>query len=155
MRWPTREAWAKQRQTAHAGDSDYPHASRRVSDYGALPSDILDRLKVLWKDYGRQMRATAVDAERERIKSKRRFVNVAMKDIRADTIPGWYVPSIGDEARSIIAPLLERQKAAQEAAVATWVTEKAKTPIDDEAWQRELERRQHIEDWEVNRYIIQ
>jgi len=84
------------------------------------------------------------------LKFQRSAINEAIRHLRADEMPAFYscdtakvlkIPSIA----TLFDPVLVRYEAAKEAAEEKRRQEILATPIDDAAWERELQRRANLE----------
>jgi hypothetical protein len=134
----------------------------------------IDALENLWRQYGRKMRELKlkgsplhrqpdekqsaflhrfcamskadmdVACEPDMLRAYRRNIKMALAMLREDCVADLWACDVGD-ARAIIAPFIERYKAAFAAARNEWNREMAQTPVDDAAWEKELRRRKQIE----------
>jgi hypothetical protein len=169
--WPSREEWAKTERTPYADRFEDLGVSRCASDYATPSEidAAITALKALYADEGRKLKAAKLAAgplSRQPGETKlahvrryysatteggraalvpvytheerRQEINEAIKDLRNDTLPNhrsW----AGVE--DIIAPMENRWLAAHAAASEALRKEIEATPIDDAAWERELQRR--------------
>jgi hypothetical protein len=99
-------------------------------------------------DYHRRWRAMS-EADQERairtdhLRHRRHCIRRALAVLRKG-----FLPSRNDcelAKATVLDELIARRDAAYEAARAAWVKKKETTPIDDVAWQAELERRRQLE----------
>jgi hypothetical protein len=181
--WPTRDEWAKRMRTPYF-DRIEVRISDAASDY-ATQAEIqaeIDRLHAEWCELGRELKRTPktpmdelspkqrfalhqrsgdnrnffdrddIWTARDAIRERRKKVNGALRDLRAGNVPlgnGRY------QGQKECPLLYERWSAARRAAYQRREAEIRATPIDDEAWAKELERRKLIEQrkyaWTVGR----
>jgi hypothetical protein len=168
--WPSREEWARVQRTPYADLFDGLGFSRWAGDY-APPGEInavVTELKELYADEGSKLRTAKLAAgplirqpgetktahirryfamsetDRSRLfpvhthEQRRQDINTAIKALRNDTLPAhrsW------DGVEAILAPLESRWRAAHAAACEARRKEIQATPIDDAAWERELQHR--------------
>jgi hypothetical protein len=165
--WPTREEWARSRQHPYwDSDTGCPFADRighRLSDY-ATPQEVaalIAALKDLYRELGREMRemreATKQlpEAEQETswaaswapecCKSDRRQINELLGCIGRDEIPHRARGGLDGKPAELVAPFIKLYDAVREAAREQWEEECLQIPIDDAAWEEELQRRQEVE----------
>jgi hypothetical protein len=146
-RWPSREEWAKYRTTLYADEG--PESSWHLARFAneAEISTAIAALENLWRDLGRQMK-TASKKDFEDLRLNRRGINRVLKDVRAGKLPAaGYIP---DKLTKMFAPFYARQHADDEARWEQAEREKAATPIDDEAWEKELRRRKEQDEYNSN-----
>jgi hypothetical protein len=145
--WPSREQWAENRRTPYLYGYDHPYrASLDLSLYATaeeVAAAIAD-LRQIWCLYGRKMKAPPDGRDYQYYRSE---INARIKEMREGFVPkgDW---SLGTGLK--IAPpalhfILERYLAAEWAGIKKWEAEVAARPIDDEAWEAELEWRRRIE----------
>ena len=92
-----------------------------------------------------------VACEPDMLKDYRRDIKKALAMLRKDGVANLQCSlDVGEAARVIIAPFIERYDAAFRAAREVWEKEKARTPVDDAAWEEELRWRKRIEDREAD-----
>jgi hypothetical protein len=158
--WPTREEWAEQRRTLYADQCEDIGWIDKLTEL-ATPSEIAEAIHALeqmWRDMGRQMKTASreqhagfEDFAREcsdytELRSERQIVNRALKLMR-----NGQLPILADEGGMITNKLFPhmhaRMKQLHEEAIERRAQEKAQTPIDDDAWAKELEWRRKIEAW--------
>ena len=150
--WPTREQWAERTRSAYwDGDSPHPYqASREVSRYASAEeiAVAIIALKKLWADYSRQIKA-ADDPWDLRI--QRSGINLAIKQLRNGSVPGYsgLIPWARLRALPALETILARYEAAVKAGDEKYIAECAARPVDDAAWQNELERRAEIDRWQA------
>ena len=168
--WPSREEWGRVQRTPYADLFDGLGFSRWAGDY-ATPGEInavITELKKLYADEGSKLLTAKLAAgplirqpgetktahirryfamsetDRSRLfpvhthEQRRQDVNTAIKALRNDTLPAhrsW------DGVEAILAPLESRWRAAHAAACEGRRKEIQATPIDDAAWERELQHR--------------
>jgi hypothetical protein len=172
--WPSREEWAKNTRSC-AGENPNP-ASQRLSEY-ASPAEVelmVGALKQSYRDLGRRLaeakaaagagcrrpsetnkeysrrRDLMSDHERSLVgevveaQRQRGRITQTLKLIARDELP-----LIWDEGggRVELATATARYEAASRAAEQAWRDEVAHRPIDDPAWEGELQRRARIERW--------
>ena len=95
-----------------------------------------------WKALGRKARTENA----EDLRWKRRCINRGLKLIESGNLPFCLEDMAG--AQDLLAPFHARSEAAWDEFCKRTAEEIAQTPIDDEAWNRELERRAKIEERE-------
>ncbi|UGX95790.1 hypothetical protein G6321_00011880 [Bradyrhizobium barranii subsp. barranii] len=169
--WPSREEWAERRRSAYwDSESPHPYrASGKLSHY-ASPEEItaaITGLKKPWADYGRQMKAAAAKAgplarqagerdtvwvsrflsmggedrelagESECIRADRREINRLIKELRDGSV-SW--GNMRDKL-PLLDTIVVRYEAAVQAGDEKFIAECAARPVDDAAWQAELEWR--------------
>ena len=166
--WPSREEWAYRRQ--HPPYEHYPEnpVGRRLSDFATAEeiATLLFDLKVMWHEKGRAMakaKAAAgplarqpgetrgayrrrwcnemteaeqnISSEPERLRDARQRIKILANPAGHE----WLYEQAIDH------PLLKefqaRWRQAYDEAMQAWLDERAKTPVDDEAWEAELRRR--------------
>jgi hypothetical protein len=125
IQWPLRDRWAAPRQPK------YPDGSLPWSLSAFATSAEIDSLiRAL-----QQVHETQVGVAR-------RQVTEAIKKLRSDTLP--YLPAI-PEAQRLLEPLRRRQRDAHELHKKAWSHHRDDRPVDDAAWEVELQRRAAIE----------
>ena len=82
------------------------------------------------------------------LQTERSTINDVLEQINNDGIPkrvrhASYVPGL---ANPLVAPFVARYDAAAQAAEEQWKQECLQTPIDDAAWEEELQQRKQMED---------
>jgi hypothetical protein len=155
--WPSREEWAKRRTTYYGDHDGNVVCSRRLADY-ATPGEAAaarQALLELWRSLGREMReakaAAGSEADRARRLDDCRYRRHTIRRVLRETLDAglvpWRVNDIGslDDVPSSFALLVERYRAGWDAAEEAYAAEIATTPVDDAAWQAELERRAGID----------
>ena len=91
------------------------------------------------------------DAERElageasHFQSMRRDINEIIATLQNNAAVPWPLPH-GDYQPPLLLEIAARYEAASKAADERYIAEVAARPVDDAAWQQELERRRHFED---------
>lgn len=142
--WPSREQWAKRRRTPWG----IPTTSSEAREYLTEPElrALIEAMRQRWRDLGRQMKQAA-SGERETIRERRQAINRGINALEAGRLPVLAQEHIG--AKDLMAPYLERYQQAVRKDWATVCRKAEARPVDDEAWQQELERRAKIEAWEV------
>jgi hypothetical protein len=156
--WPSREEWAERQRTVYYGYLEDLPRSGAIADY-ASPEEVAAAIKALreiWCDYGRRMRET-----KQRYGLfwyRRREINDVIKQLRQGRIDykfDWVLKTCADPEHAtppIIDPVLvaiqSRYCAAYEAEVAEITRRVQATPIDDAAWEEELQRRKDIDERE-------
>jgi hypothetical protein len=171
--WPTREEWAKQHRST-AGWSKPNPAKKQASLYATADeiAAIVTALKQSYNAHGRKLweakeacpdlvaqveaarkakeplRWSDEDRARYRpvydAEDVRRTINAAVKVLTKHD----RVPYLWQEGRDLpeLAELVSRYEAACEPADEAWRAEVAQRPIDDAAWEKELQRRRCIDD---------
>jgi hypothetical protein len=82
-------------------------------------------------------------AEPDYLRLTRQEVNLALAELRKDNFPPRHIP-YPEAVRILIAPFKNRYEIAFQAAEEEWAQQKAAVPIDDRAWQQELDRRERV-----------
>jgi hypothetical protein len=140
--WPSREQWAERRSSV-SWATDPPATTRELPLY-ASPEEIeaaIVSLKKLWAGLGREMKA-AEDPWNYR--DRRREINDVIGQLRNCEVPWRVLDSIRTPSLDVI---VTRYRAAVQATHERFVAKCAARPIDDAAWQEELERRARIDQW--------
>jgi hypothetical protein len=173
--WPLREEWAYRQQHPYwdyeTGCPFVDKYKHRLSDYATEEeiATLIAALKNLWREKGREMRVAKLQAaerglserdwyhlpegeEKEiairpgLLQSERKSINALLAKIRHGGISFIRYNSGCEEATELLRPFNERFNAAYEAAEAEWKYECLQIPVDDAAWEKELQRRQKWED---------
>jgi hypothetical protein len=173
--WMTRERWANSRRHLHYDECDDLPFARRISELASTTeiAEIVGELKRNYKEYGRALRAGNIaagsllqqkgetnsgwytnryrnmtDAEKDLVRAChvprecRAAINRALKEIGYGTIPANII-DLGPVP--LLEDILKRRDANWRAVTEAAAAKKALTPIDDEAWEAELERRRRLE----------
>jgi hypothetical protein len=120
-----------------------PNTSKAISEYATAEEiDALNRaLRERWKRLGQQMRKPGFDGESEFREQwvDRKSINRGLKLIARGELPILLDDYSG--AKDLLAPFHARYEAAKAASWKRRKEEIAETPIDDAAWNAELQRR--------------
>ena len=146
--WPTREQWAENRRALYEGPGSDWRLSQHASEVEIAAA--IAACENLWRDLGRQMKTASkeprskfkFDTEYDELRSRRKIINIALKKMRDDTLPY----DVDEALTEMFAPFYERQHRKREADTEAARREKEATPIDDAAWERELQQRKKSED---------
>jgi hypothetical protein len=182
--WSSREEWAKRQRTVYADQDNPLPASSRLEDYASPYEieEAITELKTHWKVCGREMAAAKAAAGSlaqqphetalafvqryltmdeasqdlamapENLCHERKKINKAIRELRDGELPsGWRLVSSSSPA---LGKIWDRWEAAAHAANNAWVEQVANTPIDDAAWEEELERRAELENPEIERVTV-
>jgi|GEM_PF-1154856 hypothetical protein len=151
--WPTREEWARNRTTLYADQAPGLDHTLKAHASEAEIREAISALENLWRDLGRQMRNPASkqprshfleDTDYRECQFRRKAINRMLKEMRDGWLP---VQGNVDEAlREMFAPFYVRQWKKRDADLEKAQREKAATPVDDAAWEKELEWRRKSED---------
>ncbi len=144
--WPSREEWSKER---HAPYFDrFPRTSDSLAEYAtleeiaALKADLRER----WKQLGKKMREItgngASDVTRS-LKSDRCSIQWALALIAQGELPRQL--KTFSEVEDILAPFHERYEAAKLKLHELTLRVIEGTPIDDNAWNAEMQRRAKLD----------
>jgi hypothetical protein len=139
----TREEWAISRTTVYAGMDNPKPASTGLSEYaGAEEIDAaIASLRQAYTDYGRLLKKHPDD----NLQRRRRGINMIIKSMREENrVPHGVYLYHAFGADPLPAPLdaiVRRYLVAKQAADEAWERDVAATPVDDAAWEDELERR--------------
>lgn len=109
--------------------------------------------KGTWFQCFRQLPPEAKETfcEAERVKDKRSQINNLLVRIRNDAIPDHTRRgSLFGRAELLVTPSVERHAAAMHAARERWEQKCLLIPVDDAAWEKELQRRERIEQIHYN-----
>jgi hypothetical protein len=171
--WPIREQWAERRRTVYADMENPRPATRRLSAYATAEEIVaaIDAAKAFRRDCLRAQRAAnraLGPLGRQKGESARAYDKRIMtmtkdeRDIAWESLPSWDQEKINGvlkELQNGVVPwrwisnklpaldlIINRYEVAAKQADAAWHKEVAATPIDDAAWELELERRRQCED---------
>jgi len=150
MKLFTRAKWARWRRRPLFGDEDidWSGLSGRVADY-ATADEIaawIAALEAEWRNRTPALRAATRGEGTHhpgQLREQRRQLRVARQILQAGRCPDhgeWRREPVS----SILASLVARYEAAQQAYIEAKTRERAETPIDDAAWAAELARRRQI-----------
>jgi hypothetical protein len=162
--WPSREEWADRRrhpywdcETGCPFDDKFKH---RLSDYATREeiTALVTALNNLYRDKGRELRVANQRAKERglpkesrswELQEERHSINKTLAHIREDGSASFLSPRVRDfaEAKALLEPFQERYDAAYKAAEAQWERECEQIPVDDAAWEQELERRRQLDDY--------
>jgi hypothetical protein len=172
--WDTREEWAKRVRTAYFDSMPEPSTELSDYASEEEVSRAIAELQQLWRQYGRTMRELKARApylahqpgetvwawnkryyamsEDDRLvveamstpQERRRSINRIIADLRDGTVP-FVVGLPPDDRLAIFNMIMQRHEDARSRTRETYVEKVAKTPIDDEAWERELQWRREVE----------
>ena len=95
----------------------------------------------MWCELGRRLNNEPDDD----VRRKRQGINRALKALRSGEVPGEPLECRYGVPADILAPFDAKRTAAREAALATLRRKVEATPIDDAAWDAELQWRQRID----------
>lgn len=155
-RWPTREEWARDQRDPCSQDHEFDwhsdgYPSDQLASY-ATPAEAaaaIAELRQAWLAKGREMRA--LDRRKTpaylELRRQRRSFNAAIADLRQGMLPRMTTDmriSLDAVRLPIIETLRQRYITAYERGHAAWKQRIEQTPIDDAAWQAELERRREF-----------
>ena len=153
VNWPSREEWAERHRTAYF-TNDRPHrhtASNDLSLY-ACPEEVegaIAALKKLWSDYGKQLKAEGDISPW--LRDRRTGINMVIKELRNGSVHEraglGRIPLQILRAIPEYDTIVKRYEAAAQAGDEKYIAECAAIPVDDAAWENELERRAKIERW--------
>jgi hypothetical protein len=130
-----------------------PESSTALSDY-ASPEEIAAlqaAMRERWKELGRTLRrmqqmASMRDGEAaENLRWQRRCINCGLNLIEQGELP--LVLEDCDGAKDILAPFHARYETARAELHKRKAKEIARAPIDDDAWAKELDRRERVDKW--------
>jgi hypothetical protein len=131
--WSTREEWAEAQRTVFMGMNENPNPpSRHLSDY-ANEQETAAAIQSLYQ------------AKRGLAKNAywRQEINSAIRELRSGKVPEKALWLENPPAPFDV--IVKRYRAAKDATDTKWKAEIAARPIDDAAWQKELERRAWLE----------
>jgi hypothetical protein len=145
--WPSREEWAEERRTPY-----YDHFENLITNdinAYASPEEIaaaLAALREIWCRYGRQMKA-AQSGSKDEYWYRRRLINEVRKSLcegRYHSYVDWVLQRENGDVPAL-AVIKKRYDAAKAAAEQKVHEDVAATPIDDAAWEEELQRRRGLD----------
>ena len=147
--WPSREEWAKQRTSVDGHQNPNP-PSNQLSDYATADeiTGAIAALNKVWGDYGREMKSDKAEGGHryDDFRWYRCGINEAIKELREGKMPRWRKPDTGIEVPpSPLDTIMARYQGAKDAAQARWVAEVAARPVDDAAWEAELQWRRECD----------
>lgn len=148
--WPTREEWAEHMRAPYYDKFEDLGVSGRLADYAdeAAISAAIEKLDALWRDLGRQMREMADGDDKNVIRNRRKVINLVLKDMRGGALPRRsFICEDYGVPPGILEPFFAGYDAAHKAATEQRHREIAATPIDDGAWEQELQRRVYLDDY--------
>jgi hypothetical protein len=172
--WPSREEWAIRQRTAFAEETPYipPKVTDYASDAEEINEAIFE-LKARWKVCGQEMAAAKraarelahqpdetgtqyvrryyamTEAEQElsyrpkKCRAERNLINEVIRALQQGELH-WRARNVLS-CSPILSRIWERYEAALQRASEARIEEIANTPIDDAAWEKELERRAEFE----------
>jgi hypothetical protein len=114
-------------------------AKQQMAERG-LPEDVRDRRHLSEADQ-------EIARQPTELKWERQAINNALKHISEDGDPKFYRCTGFKEANKLLGKFKERYDAAFKAAQEQWERECEQIPVDDVAWEKELERRRELEEY--------
>lgn len=149
INWPTREQWAERERTVYYDYLVDLPASKKIADY-ANPYEVQEAiaaLREIWCHYGRCMKGSK-DTDRQRYRNfqyRREIINEVIRNLRDGRYHYSFDRVLEHDSRSILVTIKSRYEAARDAEIEGVRRRVEATPIDDAAWEQELERRRAIE----------
>jgi hypothetical protein len=133
----SREQWAERRRTPY--HDLMPEVSDRIADYATEEEIAALKLAMRerWKELGRKARNEPENPDD--LPWQRRCINRGLKLIESGKLPFCLEDKAG--AEDLLAPFHALYEAAKAELYERASEEIAQTPVDDEAWKRELRRR--------------
>jgi len=144
--WPSRAEWAKARRTAY--HDRFPDTPTALANY-ATPQEtaaLKAALRERWKELGRKARNEPDD---KTLPWQRRCINRAIQLIDANELPLSLEDTSG--AKDIFAPFHAKYAAARAELHERTLRKIEQTPIGDDAWTKELQRRSRVGHWNRRR----
>jgi hypothetical protein len=180
--WPSREEWAIRKRTAY--DDDAPSVSDAVAHYAspAEIEQVIADLKARWKECGREMTTakkaagslakqpteteiayvqryyTMTEAEQdlsqrpEDFRRERKLINEVIRKLRDGELC-WRAQKVSSVSPTLCT-ILDRRHAEGKRIFNEWAARVANTPIDDAAWEQQLEWRKEMENPEIERVEV-
>jgi hypothetical protein len=104
-----------------------------------------DESAYLHRVFAMSIAEMAIANEPDEMKRWRHYIKKWLIDLRADRFPFVRNCDGGEAAVAILQPITQRYESARDAAEAAWKQETLLTPIDDAAWEAELEWRRQCD----------
>jgi hypothetical protein len=180
--WPSREEWAIRQRTAYYDDA--PSVSDAVAQYASPVEieQVIADLKARWKGCGREMTTakkaagslakqpteteiayiqrylTMTEAEQdlsqrpEDFRRERKLINEVIRKLRDGELC-WRAQKVSSVSPTL-STILDRRHAEGKRIFNEWAERVANTPIDDAAWEQQLEWRKEMENPEIERVEV-
>jgi hypothetical protein len=173
--WPSREEWAQRQRTAYIDDVPEASWELSLYANPEEVAAAIVALKKIWTDRGRRLKAVLLAGRplikqsgeglrqyRDRwlamnksdqeiaqtaicIQDQRREINEVIKELRKGRVP-WRLNGTGiSTPPPPLDAIIARHDAATDAEIEKWKARIAAKPIDDAAWEHELEYRRRVE----------
>lgn len=181
--WPSREEWAKHRRTAYAEETPYsPSKVTDYASDAEEINEAIAELRARWKVCGQEMAEAKgaagelaqqpgetgmqylsryyamTEAEQdlsyrpEKCRDERKMINEVIRYLRDGELY-WRARNVLSSS-PMLSRIWDRYEAALQRANDARIEEIANKPIDDAAWEQELERRAEIENPVIERVFI-